>query len=94
MLDTYILGIKTDIESIKELILSKIYISYRRNFQYIKGTKFDNDIGWGCTIRCGQMLFANAFLIHQLGKEFNLIKNGKLPDKYINIISMFIDNGR
>ena len=60
MLDTYILGIKTDIESIKELILSKIYISYRRNFQCIKGTKFDNDIG-GEHNKCGQCYLQMLF---------------------------------
>ena len=88
----YILGNKILQEDLNKNILSKIFISYRNNFQKINNSSHTNDIGWGCTIRSGQMLIANCLFIHHFGKDFNLINSDKLPEQYIDIISLFIDN--
>ena len=50
-----------------------IYFTYRKNFPQIInsiGKKFTSDSGWGCMIRCGQMLLARA--IYKLLKIKNI----------------------
>lgn len=49
---------------------SKIWFTYRKNFEEFEGTKISSDCGWGCMIRCGQMLLANALIILRLGREW------------------------
>ena len=34
----------------------------------IGGSSITSDTGWGCTLRCGQMLLAEAIVQKQLGK--------------------------
>ena len=47
----------------KSYLENMVWFSYRVKFPiYIENTKLDNDIGWGCMIRCGQMLFCQAIL--------------------------------
>lgn len=42
-------------------IQKTLWFSYKYNWaMYIPDTKLDNDIGWGCMIRCGQMLLSKA----------------------------------
>lgn len=44
-----------------EYIQATLWFSYKYNWaMFIPDTKLDNDIGWGCMIRCGQMLLAKA----------------------------------
>lgn len=38
------------------------WITYRHDFMAIPGTAFTTDAGWGCMIRCGQMLAASAII--------------------------------
>ena len=41
--------------------------TYVIGFEKIYPTDITSDIGWGCTIRSGQMLLANGILSHLLG---------------------------
>lgn len=41
------------------------WFTYRRGFPRIGSTPFQSDQGWGCMLRCGQMLLAEAFLACQ-----------------------------
>lgn len=47
---------QTYIKDIKELI----WCTYRSGFEPIEGTSFSSDSGWGCMIRTGQMIVAEA----------------------------------
>ncbi|GFR80201.1 cysteine protease, partial [Elysia marginata] len=57
-----------DREAIKYDIQSRFWITYRRNFQTIGTTGPGTDTGWGCMLRCGQMMMAQALTLHHLGR--------------------------
>ena len=98
---------------------SKIWFSYRKNFKSIRyfgpsnSSPFDqensqltSDVGWGCVIRCTQMLMAQALVVKLLGRGWRKLDT---PDKrgfnspnyspvdrrnnaiYSNILSWFLD---
>lgn len=82
---------------------SKIWMTYRKNMpQVFKGTTaLSSDCGWGCMIRSGQMLLANALIQLKLGRHWRW-KNGDLGSVFVaedisqeichrNIIKLFGD---
>jgi len=73
---------------------SKIWCSYRRDFDNIGNTKFTSDSGWGCMLRSGQMVLAAALTRHFLGPKWRLGQIGENPEsakKYNMILSWFLD---
>ncbi|KRY84867.1 Cysteine protease ATG4C, partial [Trichinella pseudospiralis] len=74
---------------------TRIWFTYRHGFACIPGTNFDNDCGWGCTIRSGQMLLAETMLRHYLGRDWLLGQNGLSDDEALmhrKVIGLFCDN--
>uniref|UniRef100_A0A9L0S225 Cysteine protease n=1 Tax=Equus caballus TaxID=9796 RepID=A0A9L0S225_HORSE len=68
----WILGRKYSIFTEKDEILSdvasRLWFTYRKNFPAIGGTGPTSDTGWGCMLRCGQMIFAQALVCRHLGR--------------------------
>ncbi|KAK3950203.1 hypothetical protein QBC32DRAFT_20042 [Pseudoneurospora amorphoporcata] len=54
-------------------------------------TGFSSDTGWGCMIRSGQSLLANAILVARLGREW---RRGTDLDAEKDIIALFADDPR
>ena len=77
-----------------EDIKSRLWITYRRNFPPIdENTRYTTDRGFGCMIRCGQMVLANALLCKSLTRDWrwsagNLDAN---PQAYLKILKLFQD---
>jgi cysteine protease ATG4 len=45
-----------------------MWLTYRSNFPAIGETNLVTDMGWGCMLRTGQMLLAQALITHYLGR--------------------------
>lgn len=87
----FIFGKSYNIIEIKDIIYSKLYFTYRANFPKLKNTYLTNDIGWGCTIRSGQMLIGNTLLRKKFGLNWIYDKN-IISNEYHKIIYNFQDN--
>lgn len=83
-----------DAEKLVDDIRSKFWITYRRNFPPIdENARYTTDRGFGCMIRCGQMVLANALLYKNLGRDWSWSPNGieQNPAVYFKILKLFQD---
>ncbi|KAI8342765.1 hypothetical protein BC941DRAFT_345317 [Chlamydoabsidia padenii] len=49
---------------------SRYWMTYRHNYPPIRPSHYKTDIGWGCMLRSGQSLLANALMIHFLSRQW------------------------
>lgn len=73
--------------------VSRIWFTYRSNFPRIRPSHLTTDLGWGCMIRTTQMMVAEAFLVHYLGRHWRL-RGSNEPEEALHqqIIRWFGDS--
>ncbi|KAF9902985.1 Cysteine protease atg4 [Linnemannia zychae] len=70
-----------------------IWCTYRHSYQPIKPSTFTTDVGWGCMLRSGQGLLANALAIQFMGRGWNRpVPGDPMWDIYVRILSWFLDD--
>ncbi|KAG0275669.1 Cysteine protease atg4 [Linnemannia exigua] len=70
-----------------------IWCTYRHSYPPIKPSTFTTDVGWGCMLRSGQGLLANALAIQFMGRGWNRPAPGDpMWDIYVRILSWFLDD--
>lgn len=69
---------------------SLFWFSYRKNFRAIGGTDFTSDRGWGCMLRCIQMLYSNTLTRHHFNRDWRWQDN--TSSLYNSILRDFLDD--
>lgn len=65
-----IIDLISEIELIRRDVRSRIWCTYRKGFVPLGRPQLTSDKGWGCMLRCGQMLLAQALLDLHLGRDW------------------------
>ncbi|EDV28478.1 uncharacterized protein TRIADDRAFT_20340 [Trichoplax adhaerens] len=73
-------------------INSKFWFTYRKNYPPIGGIGPTSDKGWGCMLRCGQMILGQALVMRHLGRDWRWFKNKEQLANYWKILKLFLDS--
>ncbi|XP_047000119.1 cysteine protease ATG4B [Schistocerca americana] len=79
-----------DLRVIRKDIQTRLWFTYRRSFIPIGDTGLTTDKGWGCMLRCGQMVLAQALVMLHLGRDWRWSVDTK-NSTYLKILHMFED---
>ncbi|KAJ1349329.1 hypothetical protein KIN20_004828 [Parelaphostrongylus tenuis] len=71
--------------------MSRLWFTYRKDFAPIGGTGPETDQGWGCMLRCAQMLLGEVLLRRHIGRDFEWSERAEPTGDYERVLRMFLD---
>ncbi|PAV55951.1 hypothetical protein WR25_06057 [Diploscapter pachys] len=93
--DVYILGKEITKQNgpntIRNYVTSRLWFTYRKNFPAIGGTGPESDQGWGCMLRCAQMVLGETLLRRHIGRDYKWKRDTQPEGDYEKILRMFLD---
>lgn len=92
--DVWVLGKKynaiQELELIRRDIQSRLWCTYRHGFSPLGEVQLTTDKGWGCMLRCGQMVLAQALIDLHLGRDWFWTPDCR-DATYLKIVNRFED---
>jgi len=86
------LSAKYDLTELSELVMTRPWMSYRKDFPAIGESGLTSDQGWGCMLRCGQMVLAGALVDIKLGRNWRWKLEEEKEQEYYQVMEKFQDN--
>ncbi|XP_031623518.1 cysteine protease ATG4B [Contarinia nasturtii] len=80
-----------ELELIRRDVQSRVWCTYRKGFVPLGRPQLTTDKGWGCMLRCGQMLLAQSLLELHLGRDWFWHSETRDPT-YLKIVNRFEDS--
>ncbi|KAE9420685.1 hypothetical protein Angca_006427, partial [Angiostrongylus cantonensis] len=79
------------LDPVKRYVTSRLWFTYRKDFAPIGGTGPETDQGWGCMLRCAQMLLGEVLLRRHIGRDFKWSEDVPPTGEYERVLRMFLD---